>query len=1113
MFGRRPLSPALPWAMPRTILPVLLLFLLSVPALAHHATQEPPPPADPAGEPVAAPDTRTFPNIPSPNGLAINPLTQRLYVTSRSSNQVLMLDAQTGGILKQVAVGSLPWGIAVNPSNNRLYVANFNSGDVYVLDATTLTRVTIASLGSGAEPTFIGVHPDSGRVLVAGHGRNQLWVLAPDGVIEREVATGGNGTWGLAVHPYLKRVYVGHRDSANVITFDGNNSWQPIAGQNITPCGATGHPFALNFNPVNDRLYVACAPDQNVSQVKVYRATSGGLSLVASLAASSGGPDGGGGIAINTATNNIFFTNSTSRSVTVIGSNPDRVVATVQAGADPFGAVADPFTGNIFIGNRAANAITVLTDNAYGADATAPKLTLSRQDGCQGLQITVTGRNFPVTPPRGSGHVALRFNGVHLGTVAPNGQGSFSTTFTVPASRGGTSYVVAADLLTSWLQVGAPLRTPRTDGLPIIFIPGAGGSELRAEQTFTFWSGLTEQHTFFENSILWLDGWTVAANMTGDPSYMDALALDIDGASSHPDFYGGRPSRIKVGGPIRQVQVAWVVQDVYQGMINKLQSLGYLENVLLFYYPYDWRKDWSHTDSDLAAKIDAVLQTTHMDKVILMAHSTGGLVARNYLLHYGTAKVDQLITMGTPYLGSPLIAKYLEAGDDMKAHIQPSETWWLAQNFLGLYQLLPQPTWFTAADQDGVFPYYLVRSRVDANQGTVYETLNYADSEAFLASRHNRLLLEVSETVRESAVGNMSLLTDQYFNQRIMGTGIATPGMILFTPHQECAEHCGWFGGPCTIKCKDKREVPLPQLSLWGDDSVPETSARGSNRPAIDDRFYPVAGVNHGKLPLDATVQGWFVQMLAGRLCSNTQVSLDEASKAESPQVTGTQFTLFGDARLRFFDAQGRHTGPRPDSGFVVEYGIPGLSYVETRGAAVAMITSGGPYTVTVTGTQANDAALLQVTQMVNGVSQQSTVYTSIAISGTTAATLTIAGPGAMPAPLQVAYAPDWPIQTMPGATLTGDAANDVAAPTGALSLDLRTRTVTVAARDEADGSGLASILYSLETPPVNYQVYTGPFVLPPGAGSVWAVATDRAGNSGPVGQAHLRWFPILKRR
>ena len=113
MIAQKSQPPALRRLMPRTILLILLLSLLTIPALAHPAMQDSPPPADPAGEPVAAPDTRTFPNIPSPNGLAIAPLTQRLYVTSRNSNQVLMLDAQTGAVLKQASVGSLPWGVAV----------------------------------------------------------------------------------------------------------------------------------------------------------------------------------------------------------------------------------------------------------------------------------------------------------------------------------------------------------------------------------------------------------------------------------------------------------------------------------------------------------------------------------------------------------------------------------------------------------------------------------------------------------------------------------------------------------------------------------------------------------------------------------------------------------------------------------------------------------------------------------------------------------------------------------------------------------------------------------------------------------------------------------------
>ncbi len=1097
----------------RIVAPLLLLSLVSFPALGHRQAQDSPSKGA-SQEPAVVPDARIFSNIPGPNGLALDPAARRLYVTSRSTNQVLMLNAQTGAILRQVGVGALPWGVAVNPALGRLYVANFGDGSVHVLDANTLARLAIVALDSSAEPTFVAVHADSGRVLVVSHRQDRLWVLLPDGVIERWIPTGGNGAWGLAIHPYLRRAYVSHRDSGDVITFDGNNNWQPIAGQRIVPCGAGGHPYALNFNPVNDRLYIACAPEQNVNQVKVYQATSGGLNLLASLPVSSGGADGGGGVAINTATNNVFFTNSTSRSVTVIGSNPDRVITTLQAGADPFGAVADPFTGSIYIGNRAANSILVFDDNAYGADTTAPRITLSRRDGCAGLQLTVTGWNFPTTPPRGSGQVRLRLFGQQTAVATLNAGGYFQTTFELPLSNpGGEGYLVASDLATGWLQVGTSFRTPRTDGLPIIFIPGAGGSELRAAELFTFWSSPTHWHSFLPDSIVWLDGWGVWANMTGDPSYLDALALDWDGEQPVPDFFGGRPSRLRVGGPVRQVQVAWVVQDVYQGLYDKLESLGYLEDVLLFSFAYDWRKDWAHTDLDLADKVSEVLARTGQDKVVLMAHSTGGLVARNYLLRHGASRVDQLITMGTPYLGSPLISKYLEVGDDMKAYMNPGEMQWLSQNFLGLYQLLPQPGWFSAGVQDGIFPYYLVRSRIDPNLGTVYDPLDYAASETFLASRHNALLLAVSEAIRTTPVGDMSLLTDQYFNQRILGVGIPTVGQIIFTPHQECARHCGWFGGPCTIKCKEKRETPLPQFNLLGDDSVPETSARGSNRPAGDDRYYRALNINHGKLPVDAGVQGWVQGMLQGWLCSNTQLHSEVASASALDGVSGTRFTLFGDAVLRFFDAEGRHTGPRPDSGDVIEHGIPGVSFTQTDGATTAIISHGGPYTVTVTGRAAKDAALLHVARLNNGEAEQTTVFANIPISATTAATLTLAGPGAQPSPLQLAYAPSWPVETQTGVILHGEAAADMAPPTGVLSLDLRTRTVTIAARDEADGSGLATILYSLQTPPVDFQVYTGPFTLPPGIGSVYAVAADRAGNSGPVGEAHLRWLTLLKMR
>ncbi len=54
----------------------------------------------------------------------------------------------------------------------------------------------------------------------------------------------------------------------------------------------------------------------------------------------------------------------------------------------------------------------------------------------------------------------------------------------------------------------------------------------------------------------------------------------------------------------------------------------------------------------MAARIDAILAATRAQKVALVGHSMGGLVARAYLRRYGDAKVRSLVTLGTPHHGS-----------------------------------------------------------------------------------------------------------------------------------------------------------------------------------------------------------------------------------------------------------------------------------------------------------------------------------------------------------------------------------------------------------------------------------------------------------------------------
>lgn len=70
-----------------------------------------------------------------------------------------------------------------------------------------------------------------------------------------------------------------------------------------------------------------------------------------------------------------------------------------------------------------------------------------------------------------------------------------------------------------------------------------------------------------------------------------------------------------------------------------------------FTNPLDSINGWRN---ELAPAIDAVLQATGADRVILIGYSMGGLAARAYLTQrLNNHHVKRLITVGTPHLGSP----------------------------------------------------------------------------------------------------------------------------------------------------------------------------------------------------------------------------------------------------------------------------------------------------------------------------------------------------------------------------------------------------------------------------------------------------------------------------
>lgn len=106
------------------------------------------------------------------------------------------------------------------------------------------------------------------------------------------------------------------------------------------------------------------------------------------------------------------------------------------------------------------------------------------------------------------------------------------------------------------------------------------------------------------------------------------------------------------------------VFHVYDNLYQEFKNDGYSEGEDLFAFPYEWRDSNVDNAKLLASKIQEIKEKNHWPKVDLVAHSMGGLLARQYIeSDYYQNDVDQLVTLGTPHEGAP--ADYLtwESGD------------------------------------------------------------------------------------------------------------------------------------------------------------------------------------------------------------------------------------------------------------------------------------------------------------------------------------------------------------------------------------------------------------------------------------------------------------------
>jgi hypothetical protein len=210
----------------------------------------------------------------------------------------------------------------------------------------------------------------------------------------------------------------------------------------------------------------------------------------------------------------------------------------------------------------------------------------------------------------------------------------------------------------------------------ILVVPGIMGSELVDTQSGALLWGMRDQRWY-------LSAWTTGHGLR-------RLAVTDEERA-------GRIGRVRPGDLLKSPAYVPVLRgaEPYRALVGRLQA-ACLAPAAVGTFPYDWRLPVRHNAQLLADAAERHLRTWrasgHGDaKLIIVAHSMGGLLARSFVEELGGASVTRrLLTLGTPYFGAVKAAVILNLGRGAPVPLPKERLSKLAATLPGLYDLLPR---------------------------------------------------------------------------------------------------------------------------------------------------------------------------------------------------------------------------------------------------------------------------------------------------------------------------------------------------------------------------------------------------------------------------------------
>jgi YVTN family beta-propeller protein len=353
----------------------------------------------------AAFSTATITTGVSPSAIAVNPLTNKIYVMNESDKTVTVINgannqttlvpltglhkrAVVAGLAKATGQTSPPHGIAINAVTNRVYLANFGASNVVVLDGATDTP--IATVPAGNNPSGIAVNVATNKIYVANYGNlNGTTVTVIDGADNHTTTlTVGTGPKDIAVNPVTNKIYVTNEFSYFLSVIDGPTN-------QVTSVPTTDQTFFVVVNPVTNKVFVSgyyyftmldgstnatditfkiwfyprtLGVNVTTNMVYVNNADGQGVTIFNAATKLSTGWIATGAhpvaVGINPVTNKVFVPCQTTAGEIAIYDGNTNTASGANAGSYATGIAVNPITNKVYITNNWASSVTVLSESS-----------------------------------------------------------------------------------------------------------------------------------------------------------------------------------------------------------------------------------------------------------------------------------------------------------------------------------------------------------------------------------------------------------------------------------------------------------------------------------------------------------------------------------------------------------------------------------------------------------------------------------------------------------------------------------------------------------------------------------------------------------------------------